>query len=221
MIDRLLALQERGRPLINSGRAAAPEIMQNISLKGEIDALYQHYFGRAITGCRNCYVDALIELCVIKKETAMLKTDLFVVRRGKVLKDTLTNDARLNLVRGNETDELALYHLYTNPNSRQFFERLPDADKLDAMLAEYGEKFEADRNARYGNASGVAAADKVINDAKDKAIAIEAEAQRLLEDAKAEARRIVENATRKSGEIEKTGQKAKTGRPKKTDPILD
>lgn len=208
MIDRLLALQERGRPLINSGRAAASEITQSESLKKEIDALYMHYFGRKITGCKNCYADALIELCTIKKTTAMNKTDLFAVRRGKVLKDARTNDARLNLVRGNETEELALYHLYTNPNSRKFFERLPDEGSLKKLLAEYGKKFEAERNTKNGTGSGIAAADKVINDAKDKATAIEADAVKIREIAEAEAKQIVENANAEAERIKAEAQAA-------------
>lgn len=208
MIDRLLALQERGRPLINSGRAAASDIMQDESLKKEIDALYMHYFGRKITGCKNCYADALIELCTIKKTIAMNKTDLFAVRRGKVLKDARTNDARLNLVRGNETEELALYHLYTNPNSRKFFERLPDEGSLKKMLAEYGEKFEAERSTKYGTASEIATADKVINDAKDKATAIEAEAAKIKEVAEAEAKQIVDNANAEAERIKAEAQAA-------------
>lgn len=209
MIDRLLALQERGRLLINSGRAAASDIMQDDSLKKEIDVLYQHYFGRAITGCKNCYVDALIELCTIKKTTAMSKTDLFVVRRGKVLRDTLTNDARLNLVRGNETEELALYHLYTNPNSHQFFERLPDDDRLEEMLVEYGKKFESNRNAKHGDGTGVTAADKVINDAKEKAAIIGEEAQAKFEEAEkaeAESKKQIEGAKTEAAEIVKEAE---------------
>lgn len=146
--------------------------------------------------------DAMIELCILKKEKAMSKTEKFVMIRGKVLKDTLTNDARLNMVRGNETEELALYHLYTNSNSRQFFEVLPDSGELKTMLDEYGERFEAERNARYGAASGVMAADKVVNDAMDKAVQIksdaEIEAAKIIAEAKVKASGIVSRAERKA-----------------------
>jgi hypothetical protein len=116
--------------------------MQDSTFRKEIEVLYKHFFGRIISGCKNCYVDALIELCVIKKETAMAKTTLFVVRRGKILKDIVKNDARLNLVRGNETEELALYHLHTNPNSAKFFEVLPPPDQLKEMLSKYTKKLD-------------------------------------------------------------------------------
>lgn len=221
MVDRLLALQERGRPLINSGRAAASEIMQNDSLKKEIDALYQHYFGRAVTGCKNCYADALIELCSLKKSTAMSKTDLFVVRRGKVIKDNI--DARNNLVRGNETDELALYHLYINPQAEEWFERLPEAETLKKMVAEFGKKYEAERNAKYGDGTGNTAADKVMNDAKAEAEKIkekaEAEAAEIVKAAEAEAEKIVSDAKTKAA----AGQtkKAAPAKAAKVDPILD
>ncbi len=198
MLERLLLLQERGRSFINKGRSAASEIIADSALKQEIDALYRHYFGRAITGCKNCYCDALIELCSINKATAMNKTDLFVVRRGKVLKDTVNNDARLNLVRGNETVELALYHLYTNPGSREFFEKLPDDDRLDEMIAEYAESFETKRNAKHGTASGSTVTDKLLNDAKDKADEIIATAK---EKATEEAKKVIDEATVKAAEI--------------------
>lgn len=197
MLERLLTLQKRGRTLIKSGRAAASEISADNALKNEIDALYRHYYGRAITGCKNCYADALIELCSINKAIAMSKTDLFVVRRGKVLKDTIHNDARLNLVRGNETNELALYHLYTNPESRNFFEKLPDDDRLEEMINEYGEMFESERNVKNGTNSGSAAADKIVNDAIDSA-------KQIIENAHEEADNIVKAAKEEAIELEKT-----------------
>lgn len=175
MLERLTALQERARPLINKGRAAASEIMADEALKREIDVLYRHYYGRAVTGCKNCYCDALVELCNINKATAMSKTELFVVRRGKVLKDTVNNDARLNLVRGNETEELALYHLYTNPGSRKFFEKLPDEALLNEMLIRYGKEYEAQRNQEQGKSD--TEADGLLNDAKAEASAILVEAE--------------------------------------------
>lgn len=206
MIDRLLKLQERGRPLINSGRAAVSQIVQNNALKKEINALYQHYFGRAITGCKNCYVDALIELCTLNKKIAMDKTELFVVQRGKILRDTLKHDASLSLVRGNESEELCLYHLYTNPGARQYFELLPDRDTLDSMLSAYAEKFEAERNAEHGGGTGVAAADKLVNDAMVKAAEIEADATKLKDEAgllKGEAATALDLANRAGADAAK------------------
>lgn len=189
MLSRLLALQERARPLINSGRSAASGIMGDDALKNVIDALYRHYYGRSVTGCKNCYFDALIELCSINKEKAMNKTDLFVVHRGKVLKDVVNHDTRKNLVRGNETVELALYHLYTNPGSRRFFEKLPDDERLEEMIAEYAEEFEAQRSEKTGVKSGNVAADKVLNDAKDQA----AEIIRTAEDKASETTKAAED----------------------------
>lgn len=210
MLKRLLALQERGRSLINLGRSAASEIMGDNALRNEIDALYRHYYGRAITGCKNCYCDALIELCSINKEKAMSKTDLFVVHRGKVLKDVVNHDTRKNLVRGNETVELALYHLYTNPGSRRFFEKLPDDDRLDEMIAEYAETFEAERGAKNGVDSGSAATDKVLNDAADEAAniieAAKEEVAKIVGDAKNEAMKIVEDATIQAANIIKDAE---------------
>lgn len=225
MLNRLLALQKRGRPIINLGRSAASEIMGDNALKNEIDALYRHYYGRAITGCKNCYCDALIELCSINKEKAMNKTDLFVVHRGKVLKDVVNHDTRKNLVRGNETIELALYHLYTNPGSRRFFEKLPDDDRLDEMIAEYARTFEAEHGAKNDVNSGNIAVDKILNDAEDKAVEIikaaEDEAARIIKAAEDEADIIVAKATAALPELKEPAKVAKKmAAPDKSDPIL-
>lgn len=203
MIERLLALQEAVRPLINRGRASASEIVRDVALAGEIRALYLHYFGRTITGCKNCMMDALIELCTISKKIAMERTEKFSVKRGKVLKDVVSHDVRKNLVAGNETEELALYHIYTNPASKAFFDRLPDDKTLAGMLAAFGEKFEADRGAKNGVSTGVSAADKVINDANDKADEIVKDAEKRAKEIIAKANKDADKIIRKAKKSEK------------------
>lgn len=216
MLERLLKLQKWGRPLINSGRTAASEVVQNETYRIEVEALYKHYFGRAVMGCKNCYADALIELCKITKTKAMSKTEKFVMQRGRVLKDTRRNDARLNLVRGNETDELALYHLYTNPNASEYFEKLPDRDELEDMIAEYAEKIEAECSAKFGASPGVASADKVLNNAKEAALAVEVEAAELLENAKNEAAKLLE-ATKNEAAVNLGPEKPAASKSKKNE----
>lgn len=148
MVERLLALQSRGRSIIQNGRTAAAVIVADSTLRREIEVLYQYYFGRLTIGCRNCYYDALVQLCYLSEKTARMKSEKFVMRRGKILKDTVNRDARLNLVRGNETDELVLYHLYTNPRAIQWFEKTPDPRTLKKLVTEFGKRYEAERKAQ-------------------------------------------------------------------------
>ena len=189
MLQRLLSLQVWGRPFISNGRTSivAEILKERESIRQEIDALSRYYLGHAVSGCMNCYADALIQLCLLKTEKLMERTNLFIMKRGKVLKDIVGRDSRLNLVRGNETEELALYHLYTNPEARQFFERLPDEKQLDEMLTRYGEQYEAKRGRKYGGATETARAEKIVAEAR-------AEAKRILKEAKVEAKRIVAEA---------------------------
>lgn len=206
MIDRLLTLQRTARPLINAGRAAGSAIMQDGKLKKEISALYMYYFGRAITGCKNCYADALIELCTLKKEIAMKKTELFTLKRGVMLKDTRNRDVRLTLVRGGETEEKVLYHLYTNPECKKYFEVLPDDETLAEKVKAFGEKFEAERNGGTGDVQGIDPV-KLVNDARDEASAIVTEAvekaKAITEAADADAKTTVEAAKDEATEIVK------------------
>lgn len=208
--------------MVNRGRAATSAIMQDSAGKKEIAALALHYLRRRVSGCKNCYFDALVELCMLKNEKDMNSNDKFVLIRGKVLKDTVNHDSRLTLVRGNETEELALYHLHTNPDARRYFERLPDGYRLDEQLATYAKRYEAEHGGGAGNDEAAAVA---VSDAQ-------AEAERILADARAEAARIVAEAKAATAEVAETAsEEAETppalrrvAKPKNgsaADPILD
>jgi hypothetical protein len=198
MIDRLITLQEHGRCLINNGSSVSSVIMRDEKLKKEISALSSYYLNRSVTGCKNCYMDALIELCSLKKSFIMNKTTLFLLKRGKMLKDSRNHDARLTLVRGAETDEKALYHIHANPDNKRFFETLPDDETLAKMLDEYDTMLKADNPPVSGRANEGA----------------KAEADTIVEAAKAEAAVIVEAAKSKS-------PAKKTVTDKGGDPIME
>lgn len=66
---------------------------------------------------------------------------IFWLLAGALLQDTVNFDNELLCSNANITDDLALYHLKTNPKCRQYFEVLPD--NLDELIAAYqlpGEK---------------------------------------------------------------------------------
>ena len=58
----------------------------------------------------------------------------YKIRAGAVIYDAVNQDAGKVMTNANCTDELAEYHLLTNPNSRKYFVDLPE--NIDEILAE-------------------------------------------------------------------------------------
>lgn len=56
----------------------------------------------------------------------------FELKRGKLLRDVVNQDVSKNMTQFNISNELALYHLKTNPGCCNFFSQLPE--DLDAQL---------------------------------------------------------------------------------------
>lgn len=124
MIERLRAIQAL-RPLFNDGRSLHQRVQQDGELQREISELARHYLGREVRGCSNCYSDALFELLTLNIEKAMQKEECkFKLRGGKLLLDAV-GDVSKAMTQANISDELALYHLKTNPYCEEYFEELP------------------------------------------------------------------------------------------------
>jgi hypothetical protein len=125
MINRLHLLKskkfDRASDLIDA-------LKNDLTLRHEVEVLAKYFLGRSVSGCGNCYFDAYMEL-VNKKE---MKETKFKVRAGAVLYDPVNKDAGKILTMANCTDELALYHLKHNPNSRKYFSVLPE--NLEELL---------------------------------------------------------------------------------------
>lgn len=64
-----------------------------------------------------------------------IKKCLFWLLAGALLQDTVNWDNDLLCSNANITDDLALYHLKTNPNCRALFETLPD--NVDELIEAY------------------------------------------------------------------------------------
>lgn len=125
MIERLRAIQAL-RPLFNDGRSLHERVQQDGELQREISELARHYLGREVRGCTNCYSDALFELLTLNIERAMQKEECkFKLRGGKLLLDAVNGDVSKAMTQANISDELALYHLKTNPYCEEYFEELP------------------------------------------------------------------------------------------------
>ena len=217
MLERIEILREATREIVNSGRAAAALIQSDLSLKSEINALHLHFFGRTPSGCSNCYFDALMNLLMLDKNIIMSK---FTVKAGVLLR-TKDRDRSKTLSNLNTTDDLALLHIYLNPKCIEAFEVKPEAAELEAMLKEFGEKYEAERNAAAKvESKGDPKADKLINDATEEAADIvekaNIEAAKIIEAANEEARAITvdleikqANLATANGIVEKADEDAK------------
>lgn len=94
----------------------------------ETEMLYRRAYNASLNkSCGDCWIDAYAVLM----KTDPVKFDAlsgrsFDLRAGALLLDVVNGDNDKMCTRVNLTDELALYHLKTNPNCIDFFSRLPD-----------------------------------------------------------------------------------------------
>lgn len=135
MIRRLKILQANKRQF-PSRKELSESLKNDKALRKEVETLSKAFLYRSVSGCGNCYMDAYLELVNLPIEKMMQKQEcLFELQRGKLLRDVINLDVSLNMTQANITNELSLYHLKTNPKSKQFFSRLPD--NLDELLDGY------------------------------------------------------------------------------------
>lgn len=135
MIERLITLQENRKQFANSDELFNC-LKTDTALRNEIEALSKAFFRKTVSGCSNCYFDAYIQLISLKIEIAMEKIKcLFLLLAGALLQDSVNQNIDLACSNANITDDLALYHLKTNPNCRVLFQTVPD--NLEELLAEY------------------------------------------------------------------------------------
>lgn len=140
MIERLLLFQQ-SKSLFTTGESLQEACTNDVDLKKEIESLALYFFKRTVSGCRNCYMDAYLELINLNTDKIMTQEESkFKLRHGVLLRDTVNHDISLNATVHNLTDELALYHLSTNPDSREYFEELPD--NVDELVEKYIEEKE-------------------------------------------------------------------------------
>lgn len=103
------------------------------ALRAEIEFLAFALLERKVQGCLNCYTDAYFELINFDEKMAMEKTTcIFHLKNGVLLKDIKGDKAKM-MSNYNISNELALYHLQTNPNCKRFFDR---PSNIDAVIEE-------------------------------------------------------------------------------------
>lgn len=187
MLDRLAKLQAAYASLPPAGRDAyLHRLDTDKAFQREVSALALHFLGKRVGGCGWCALSALVELLKLnqkKIEKMERKNTLgFRVLAGTFLHDPVNRDAGKILTPHTLSDDLALYHLAFNPNSRKYFTSLPD--NVDELVAAY-----------IRNISAEAA--EAARDAKNRQLS-------ALKAKRAEVRKAYDNAVQSLEELEKT-----------------
>lgn len=108
-------------------------------------SLHRAVFGVALAvSCSDCYADAALNLIKKYPKNKTLMESKYKLKSGAiVLRDVRNLNSNENMAtRHNLTDELAKYHLYTNPSCVSKFATLPD--KWEEEVAEYGRLLDAE-----------------------------------------------------------------------------
>lgn len=187
MLDRLAKLQAEYASLPPAGRDAyLHRLDTDKAFQREVSALALHFLGKRVGGCGWCALSSLVELLKLnqkKIEKMERKNTLgFRVLAGTFLHDPVNRDAGKILTPHTLSDDLALYHLAFNPNSRKYFTSLPD--NVDELVAAY-----------IRNISAEAA--EAARDVKNRQLS-------ALKAKRAELRKAYDNAVYSVGELEKT-----------------
>ena len=122
------------------GKLTRQELREKIkhehAFRQELERLYVRATGLKLNkSCSDCWMDAYIVLMTIKQITTMQEKN-FELKAGALLIDVVNHDNAKLCTRHNLTEELALYHLKTNPACRKKFSKLPD--NIEELLADAG-----------------------------------------------------------------------------------
>lgn len=122
------------------GKLTRQELREKIkhehAFRQELERLYVRATGLKLNkSCSDCWMDAYIVLMTIKQITTMQEKN-FELKAGALLIDVVNHDNAKLCTRHNLTDELALYHLKTNPACRKKFSKLPD--NIEELLTDAG-----------------------------------------------------------------------------------
>lgn len=120
-------------------------IREDAGFRTATESLYEAvYHTRLNKGCTECWHDAYVLLMRsdILKLTEMQERQ-FELKAGALLIDVVAYDNAKTATRVNLTDELALYHLSTNPSCIGKFSKYPDNwRELAAQYASKGQEAE-------------------------------------------------------------------------------
>lgn len=182
-------------------------VKTDAAFRKQTEDLYVSVFRAKLNkGCSDCWLDAYVLLIKTDISQIMEKQKTkFELRAGALLIDVVNHDNAKMASRHNITDELALYHLSTNPRYLKFFTRVPE--NLDELLAQYAAKQKADAEPAEA-ASG--AAETTEEAEGDKGAAGEEKvaenALKSAEDALKKARTVAKSAKTKLENLESAEQ---------------
>lgn len=102
-------------------------IKEDAAFKSELARLYRTTFRKHLnTDCGNCWLDAFVLLMrTSKQKLQAMKERRFELKAGALLVDVVSGDNAKMATHHNLTDELALYHLRTNPKCIKLFAKYP------------------------------------------------------------------------------------------------
>lgn len=111
-----------------SPRQVRELISANEAFRKEISRIYCNVMHQAMNlRCKDCYMDAFIVIMTTPTEKIeSMERRQFELRAGALLFDVVEDDRSKTATHHNLTDELALYHLRTNPSYIRFFSKYPD-----------------------------------------------------------------------------------------------
>lgn len=103
-------------------------VKSDAAFRQQVETLYVCIFHRPLNKrCSDCWLDAFLLLRRTPTDYLMaIKQRQFELRYGALLIDVVDHDDRKMVSAHNLTDELALYHLRTNPRCIDKFTRYPD-----------------------------------------------------------------------------------------------
>ena len=183
MLDRLAKLQAEYASLPPAGRDSyLHRLDTDKAFQREISALALHFLGKRVGGCGWCALSALVELLKKIEKMERKNTLGFRVLAGTFLHDPVNRDAGKILTPHTLSDDLALYHLAFNPNSRKYFTSLPD--NVDELVAAYIRNIsaEAARDVKNRQLSALKAKRAAIRKAYDNAVQSVEELEKTLID---------------------------------------
>ncbi|MDE6499778.1 MAG: hypothetical protein K2K83_03630 [Rikenella sp.] len=102
-------------------------VKSDAAFRQEVEALYVSTFHRPLNKrCSDCWLDAFVLLRRTPTDELMaIRNRQFELRYGALLIDVVDHDDRKMVSAHNLTDELALYHLRTNPRCIDKFTKYP------------------------------------------------------------------------------------------------
>lgn len=132
------------------GSREVRELISNSrDFRKEIEGIYVGQMHQSMNhNCNDCYMDAYIVIMNTTNERIKaMETKEFELRAGAVLIDVVKNDSAKMCNSNTITDELALYHLATNPAYIRFFSRYPE-DWQERAIKMYAGTAEAPKESK-------------------------------------------------------------------------